>query len=122
MDSWPRARGVPPLNAAGTAQRAIPTFVLPRPAGTVMRDIRAKTLAALRRELRIQPDMAKSRRPLGPTIPLLDVTFSKGPRRTRKKSRRHSHALLFLALVLFLVPSRIVCGSDVATKPAEAGR
>jgi hypothetical protein len=27
MDSWPSTRSIPPLNAAGTAQRAIPTFV-----------------------------------------------------------------------------------------------
>jgi hypothetical protein len=40
----------------------------------------------------------------------------------RQNPPRHSHASLFLALVLFLVPSRVLCGSDIATKPAEVGR
>jgi len=37
MDLWPWLRSIPPLNAAGTAQRAIPTLVSPLPAETVMK-------------------------------------------------------------------------------------
>src|SRR6187431_3040082 len=31
INSWPWLRSIPPLNAAGTAQRAIPTLVSPLP-------------------------------------------------------------------------------------------
>jgi len=37
MDSWSWELNVPPLNAAGTAQRAITTLVSPLPAETIMK-------------------------------------------------------------------------------------
>jgi len=72
--------------------------------------------------MRIQPKMANSRSDLRSPVPGLDLPVLEDHRHTRDQFWRHSHASLFLACVLFLVPSRVFCDSDVATKAAETGR